>query len=349
MCLKTFERLIEDPERLTQAVAQDRGVIESFLDVLRGIKNSVVIKLTGSEKAMLDEAERTLTNLLRGEAGIVEGERFSYVGENANLNENERWLLNQAKKMEAAIGLHPDQEAEIRERIRYFTNWFRGVDGKWRMEVDDSRAQFFPDGTARGTAVSGEQKVKDFLFHPELERLEPELFELPMRIDPTIQHTDAGRYQGKIDGILVGKNTENKTVLHEVQHGIEDIEGFVRGSDTQKAKLWALIEAYENVKNTFAYRALRDKEARYQFVEDEACRRAGVDNLEKAADQYYQKAAGEVEARDVVGRIELSAEKRKSQAPDLSGSVKYAQDPNGQYIDMLKAMGYTESEISKLR
>ena len=77
MCLKTFERLIEDPERLVQAVAHDRSAIESFLDVLRGIKNSLVIKFTGSEKAMLDEAERTMVNLLRGEAGTVEGERFS--------------------------------------------------------------------------------------------------------------------------------------------------------------------------------------------------------------------------------------------------------------------------------
>ncbi|MBD5093700.1 MAG: hypothetical protein HDT26_05335 [Subdoligranulum sp.] len=69
--------MIEDPERLVQAVAYDRGAIESFLDVLRGIKNSLVIKFTGSEKAMLDEAERTMVNLLRGEAGVVEGERFS--------------------------------------------------------------------------------------------------------------------------------------------------------------------------------------------------------------------------------------------------------------------------------
>ena len=51
VCLKTFERLIEDPERLVEAVAHDRSAIESFLDVLRGIKNSLVIKFTGSEKS----------------------------------------------------------------------------------------------------------------------------------------------------------------------------------------------------------------------------------------------------------------------------------------------------------
>ncbi|MBD5093022.1 MAG: hypothetical protein HDT26_01795, partial [Subdoligranulum sp.] len=144
VCLKTFERLIEDPERLVQAVAHDRSAIESFLDVLRGIKNSLVIKFTGSEKAMLDEAERTMVNLLRGEAGVVEGERFSYIGENANLNKTERAALNMAKQME--------REGETAMDIRWQTGWFRGMDGKWRMEVDDSVAEYFPNGDAHGAA-----------------------------------------------------------------------------------------------------------------------------------------------------------------------------------------------------
>lgn len=217
------------------------------------------------------------------------------------------------------------------------------------MEVDDSKAQFSSGGTARGAAVLGERKVKDFVIHPELERLEPILFDVPMRIDPTMMFPSNGRYEGKNKGISLRTSGQRTTAFHEMQHGIGEIEGFADGSNTKKGAQWALLEAYANVKDTPAYRALRDKKSRYQFVVEEACRRAGVDNLKDAAKQYYEKAAGEVEARDVVGRIELSAEKRKSQAPDLSGSVKYAQDPNGQYIDMLKAMGYTESEISKLR
>lgn len=77
VALKLAEQLVGDPEKMTEAVTRERGLGEVLLDFIRGIKNSIAIKLTGSQKAMLDEAERTLVNMLRGEAGKVEGERLS--------------------------------------------------------------------------------------------------------------------------------------------------------------------------------------------------------------------------------------------------------------------------------
>ena len=75
--LKLAEQIVSDPQKLTEAVSGDRGLMATFLDFVRGIKNSIAIKLTNSQKAMLDEAERTLVNLLRGEAGSVDGTRYS--------------------------------------------------------------------------------------------------------------------------------------------------------------------------------------------------------------------------------------------------------------------------------
>lgn len=75
--LKLAEQIVSDPQKLTEAVSGDRGLMATFLDFVRGIKNSITIKLTNSQKAMLDEAERTLVNLLRGEAGNVDGTRYS--------------------------------------------------------------------------------------------------------------------------------------------------------------------------------------------------------------------------------------------------------------------------------
>lgn len=75
--LKLAEQIVNDPQKLTEAVSGDRGLMATFLDFVRGIKNSIAIKLTNSQKAMLDEAERTLVNLLRGEAGNVDGTRYS--------------------------------------------------------------------------------------------------------------------------------------------------------------------------------------------------------------------------------------------------------------------------------
>lgn len=127
--LRLAQELVADPEKLVRAVERDRGLMETFLDFVRGLKNRIAIRLSGSERAMLDEAERTLVNLLRGEAGSVAGEKYSFVGEKANLNRTERAALETAKGME--------QDGETNEDIRRQTGWFRGADGKWRMEVDD--------------------------------------------------------------------------------------------------------------------------------------------------------------------------------------------------------------------
>ena len=60
-------------------IAADRSLIDRLLDFIRGIKNSITIKLTGSERAMLDEAERNLVNLMRGESQEQKNKKFSLI------------------------------------------------------------------------------------------------------------------------------------------------------------------------------------------------------------------------------------------------------------------------------
>ena len=337
VCLKTFEQMIKDPERLAQAVAHDRSAIESFLDVLRGIKNSLVIKFTGSEKAMLDEAERTMVNLLRGEAGMVEGERFSYIGENANLNKTERAALNMAKQME--------MEGETAMDIRWQTGWFRGTDGKWRMEVDDSVAEYFPNGDARGAAPGQGTKVRDFIKHPQLERLAPGIFDLPMQIDPTLKPGTNGQYEGRSRGISVRDGAALSTVLHEIQHGIQEIEGFARGANSDQGKQWAMIVAHEQVKDTPEYQQLQNSDARFQYVQNKAMEITGMQKIEDAGIIYYANAAGEVEAQDTANRASLTAFERAGQKPDLSGNARYGESPFLDYVAMLRDMGYSSNEM----
>lgn len=71
--LKLAERLVFDPLKLTQTVQEDRTLAATLLDFVKGIKNQTAIRLTGSQKARLEESERTLVNMLRGKAGVVDG------------------------------------------------------------------------------------------------------------------------------------------------------------------------------------------------------------------------------------------------------------------------------------
>ncbi len=60
------------------------------------------------------------------------GERFSYGGRNANRADSES--LRQAEQLERD-GADPEQ-------IRQETGWFRGMDGLWRFEMDDSGMEY---------------------------------------------------------------------------------------------------------------------------------------------------------------------------------------------------------------
>jgi|GEM_PF-1035110 len=73
----------------------------------------------------------------RGAAGIRgPPERYSYGGRNANRADNE--ALAEAERLEMQ-GLDP-------EDIRRETGWFRGADGLWRFEIDDSGMEYRRQG-----------------------------------------------------------------------------------------------------------------------------------------------------------------------------------------------------------
>ena len=329
VCLKTFERLIEDPERLAQAVAHDRSAIESFLDVLRGIKNSLVIKFTGSEKAMLDEAERAMVNLLRGEAGIVESTRFSNIGEHAKLNNKQIARLEWAKRM----------EREGKPDIKRITGWHLAPDGEWRWEIDDSKAQFYPNGDARGSTPRTHAIVRDYIIHPELDEAEPGLFDMPVQIDPTIEPDLDGLYFGLNKGIVLSPSAGKPTMLHELTHGIQDLEGFADGSNMDWGRKWALIAAYDAAKVEPEFQTLTTKEMRFEYLQNKAMELAEVNTFDDAAYRFYAMAAGEVEARDVESRAHYDASARQIIDPDMSGNVLYAENPNSRYIDLMKKYG----------
>lgn len=376
VALKLAEELVQDPEQLIRTVSQDRTLIARFLDFVRKIKNSVSIRFTGSQKAMLDEAERTLENMLRGQAGEVGENRYSYIGENANLTDAQRAALETARQLET--------QGEDAERIRQQTGWHRGVDGRWRTELDDSGAMFYEDGDAAFreenpdydrymTLVSkmldntlsdaervelsaldetwgdqparlservqrGEATLADVLRHPELFNAYPQLRDVGVRFE-NLPDAHAGRYYPSSNEIAMSNlpiEPYEQTILHEAQHRIQDIEGFAQGSNLSTGEQHALLEAYEKVKNTDVFKKLGTYDDRLAFIKKEAKRNANG----AIGDQQYRRAAGEVEARDTAARWRLDRSERVQTAPDMTGSTLYAEDPAGACLDMLRKIGY---------
>lgn len=135
-----------------------------------------------------------------------------------------------AEKMEA--------EGKSSEEIRQETGWFRSYDNQWRYEIDDSKAVWHLD-TAKPDQAHlfrfGEKqyKLSDLLDHDELYRAYPQLKDVTVYVNP---NTEFGGYVvgRSTDHIAIGNisddNTTKWTLIHELQHIIQNIEGFATGA-----------------------------------------------------------------------------------------------------------------------
>ncbi|MDR2566784.1 MAG: hypothetical protein LBC97_12185 [Bifidobacteriaceae bacterium] len=222
------------------------------------------------------------------------------------------------------------------EDIRAETGWFKWVDGQWRYEIND-----FVSGPAiaradpsesfgqvlrekYGTRMLTHLTVKDLLRHPTLFAVYPELKDIPVQVYDGIGAALVTARR-KIDFIEIG--TENpigrlhSTLLHELQHAIQSLEGHAHGTSTEAEArrlgvATALRQARERVE------ALRQK--------DQSDPTRGVD-LMHASNEYralkdrvynqYHRTAGEVEARNTQARKDMTEKQRRETPPAATQDV----------------------------
>ena len=113
------------------------------------------------------------------------------------------------------------------------TGVFKGVDGKLRFEVDDSRSLVRPDVSA-GTKM----RLEDYLDHPELFELYPTMRGAPVEIKAKseVPMGYEGSFLPHSGGIELTRDTPEKmkrVLLHEIQHSVQQREGFSGGSSPQ--------------------------------------------------------------------------------------------------------------------
>lgn len=131
------------------------------------------------------------------------------------------------------------------------TGWFKGDDGKWRFEIDDSGAKIKTDkltelskyGGRKGTYSDrdsfGELKLSDIVEHKELFEKYPQLQDVKVQgviVDDAFDGGRKGSYSVEDNAISVtAKSLEDmkSTLLHEVQHAIQRIEDFAKGTNAQ--------------------------------------------------------------------------------------------------------------------
>lgn len=144
------EKLFTDEATVRRLLAQDRNLFQRIYDWLR----DTAAKLTGTpEQRQLIDAQNLYEKALRqAEAGTQDsGTQLLYAGKNAKTADLN--ALSRAATMET--------EGTDVQTIRRETGWFRGMDGKWRFEVDDSGMEYRRDGDARLMEESGYRRLQE--------------------------------------------------------------------------------------------------------------------------------------------------------------------------------------------
>lgn len=167
-------------------------------------------------------------------------------------------------------------------------------------------------------------RLGDVLDHPALYAAYPEIanYTVILRVDPTRKSRADGFFNQDQQHIhLETQDFESMldSLLHEVQHGIQSVEGFAMGGSvkTDDASLPAEVVSQIRQLNDAADAAgLKAEFAEARRLRGEA------DKLRAAAGfEQYQKLAGEVEARNVERRRKMTAAERQAAPPSATADV----------------------------
>ncbi len=230
--------------------------------------------------------------------------------------------LSVARKME--------EEKKDAKAIKMATGWERGADGKWRYEMPDAMIKDTMD-VGGGHIVKRYEddmlwnggKLSDVIDAPELFKAYPHLKDVRIETDAIMNDMPSnGEYNAKTNTITIHADElkyMNSILNHEIQHAIQSIEGFDRGGSPRLVR--------GEIKKRLAEVTKQIRQLRAEGKEDEAKaiveKNRGLYNAYQANDDYnsYKSLAGEVEARNVQERMNLTPEERRKTLAESTEDV----------------------------
>jgi len=122
------------------------------------------------------------------------------------------------------------------------TGWFKDKDGAWKFEIGDSKARLNPNFKSGG-------RLSELLEHKELFKAYPELKDIKIKKIIDEKGENLGYYDPNKKEIAINNIGDKSTLMHEVQHAIQEIEGFARGGEYDivwNAAVRTIEKKYEN-------------------------------------------------------------------------------------------------------
>ena len=293
-------------------------------DVIDALKKAG-IDVSSYERGNAEDRQKVTMDAINSSDNIrfsLAGERGAAAADKAEERTFRMDNLSVARKME--------EKKKDAKAIKMATGWERGADGKWRYEMPDAKIKDTMD-------VGGGHIVKryedDMLWNggklsrvidaPELFKAYPQLKDVRIDTDAIMNDMPSnGEYNSKTNTITIHADElkyMNGILNHEIQHVIQDIEGFAKGGSPRLVR--------GEVKKRFDEVTKQIKQLRAEGKEDEAKalieKNRGLYNAYQKNDDFnsYKSLAGEVEARNVSARLNMTPEERRKSLAESTEDV----------------------------
>lgn len=285
---------------------------------------------------------------------LLSGKNISNTEDRRNSNTRYQFIGKQGaenldKVEEATIRIDNLQVAREMENankdaksIKLATGWERGADGKWRYEIPDSQTtQKFKDLDI-GESISLEEALVDkklFIAYPDLKDVNVEIVDTRLEggsWNPSYKTIELSAYlpaykNGKFqsdeifDVNAIDEGFRN-VLIHEIQHAIQDIEGFARGGSISSSEIGLsrmndFLKKYpEFSEYNKSVLAMSEDESDMSALNKAIELSSNLD--EELMSEYnkllintigiseYNRLAGEVEARNVQSRMNMTLDER---------------------------------------
>ncbi|WP_035142481.1 LPD23 domain-containing protein [Campylobacter concisus] len=178
-------------------------------------------------------------------------------GKDVSLNSfaGEKAITANVGKLDQAKSMLEKGEDEV--KIWQSTGWYKDKDGAWKFEIDDSPAKIKNQNA---------DKLGDLLEHKELFKAYPELKDIKIKKISDEKGEKLGYYDPNKKEIGINNIGDKSTLMHEVQHAIQEIEDFARGSG-EKGEIYRLSHGEAEARNVQNRLNLGDK-FRVKIVKD---------------------------------------------------------------------------------
>lgn len=312
-------------------------------DVVDALKKAG-IDVSSYERGNAEDRQKVTMDAINSSDNI----RFSLAGERgaaAADKAEERTIrmdnLSVAKDME--------KNKKKAKAIKAATGWERGADGKWRYEMPDVVLRDPKEWVNKKTLTLSDivEKPNDlFKEYPGLFDAYPELKD--MKILKGRAKSGGVFYNNAITLNLgdireaikydldthykLANNSLKKTLAHEIQHYIHEKEGFAQGGNSEMiidknaldaiAKLRAEKDAV--AKEFYAMSPEEQQRRKYEINNRYNDLTKQIERLEKSSRigyDGYQRLAGEVEARNVSARLNMTPEERRKSLAESTEDV----------------------------